>query len=512
MHDDPQACATAVRSRDPRFDGWFYTGVVTTGIYCRPSCPAMTPLRRNMRFYPSAAAAQRDGFRACKRCRPDATPGSPQWHVRADVVARAMRLIADGVVDLEGVQGLATRLGYSTRQIERLVTAELGAGPLALARAQRAQTARLLIETTDLSMSQIAFAAGFASIRSFNDTVRAVFAVPPGALRARGQGATPGAADPAGSGHRIVLRLPHRTPLHADSLFGHFAATLVPGVEQWHDSGLERTLALTHAPGRVHLRPAADYIRATLTLVDLRDLTTAIHRCRALLDLDADPEAVDHHLAQDPALRDLVRSRPGVRLPGTVDPAEMAIRVVLGQQISTKAAATLTGRIVALVGEAVPDELLRTAGATPDRLFPTAAALAAHPAGDYPGMPPTRLRTLLTLAEALAGGQLRLGPDTSWVDTRVALHGIPGIGPWSVEMIALRGLGDPDAFPASDLAVRASAAAHDLPGEARELLARSAPWRPWRSYVTQTLWAASGHAAATMPAPAPAPSTPSEDS
>lgn len=507
MHDDAQACATAVRSRDPRFDGWFYTGVVTTGIYCRPSCPAMTPLARNMRFYPSAAAAQRAGFRACKRCRPDASPGSPQWHVRADVVARAMRLIADGVVDVEGVQGLATRLGYSTRQIERLVTAELGAGPLALARAQRAHTARLLIETTDLSMAQIAFAAGFASIRSFNDTVRAVFAVPPGALRARGR--RQGGAAPAGSGHRIVLRLPHRTPLHADSLFGHLAATLVPGVECWHDSGLERTLRLTHAAGRVHLRPATDHIRATLTLVDLRDLTTAIHRCRELLDLDADPEAIDHHLAQDPDLRDVVRSRPGVRLPGTVDPAEMAIRVVLGQQISTKAAATLTGRIVALVGQPVPDGLRGGAHGTCDRLFPTAAALAALPAGHYPGMPPARLRTLLTLAEALAGGRLRLGPDTAWADTRAALHDIPGIGPWSVEMIALRGLGDPDAFPASDLAVRATAAAHGLPGEARALLARSAPWRPWRSYVTQTLWAASGHAAATMPPTTP--TTPPEE-
>jgi AraC family transcriptional regulator of adaptative response / DNA-3-methyladenine glycosylase II len=188
----------------------------------------------------------------------------------------------------------------------------------------------------------------------------------------------------------------------------------------------------------------------------------------------------------------------------------MAIRVVLGQQISTRAAATLTGRIVALVGEQVPEELRGEAHATSDRLFPTAAALAAHPAGDYPGMPPARLRTLLTLAEALAGSRLRLGPDTSWADTRVALHAIPGIGPWSVEMIALRGLGDPDAFPASDLAVRASAAAHHLPGQARALLARSAPWRPWRSYVTQTLWAASGHAAATMPAPTP--STPPEDS
>lgn len=476
----------------------------------------MTPLRRNMRFYPSAAAAQRAGFRACKRCRPDATPGSPQWRSRTDVVARAMRLIGDGVVDTEGVQGLATRLGYSSRQIERLVTAELGAGPLALARAQRAQTARLLIETTELPMADVAFAAGFTSIRSFNDTVRAVFAVPPRVLRERrrarvGRSDLAGAAEPR-SAHRIVLRLPHRAPLHADSLFGHLAATAVPGVERWHDGGLERTLRLPHAPGRVHLSPAAGHIAATLSLLDLRDLTSAIHRCRSLLDLDADPVAVDTHLGQDPGLRDLVRARPGVRLPGTVDPAEMAIRVVLGQQISTKAAATLAGRIVALVGEPVPEGLTEKHAdhAAPTQLFPTAAALAGHPAEDYPSMPPARLRTLLTLAGALAGGELALGPDVSWALARQTLHDIPGVGPWTVEMIALRGLGDPDAFPATDLAVRAAAARHGLPGEARALLQRSAPWRPWRAYVTQTLWAASGHAAATMPPPRPSTPTPED--
>ncbi|MBA2695596.1 MAG: DNA-3-methyladenine glycosylase 2 family protein [Actinobacteria bacterium] len=517
MHDDAQACATAVRSRDPRFDGWFYTGVVTTGIYCRPSCPAMTPLRRNMRFYPSAAAAQRAGFRACKRCRPDATPGSPQWRTRADVVARAMQLIGDGVVDTEGVQGLATRLGYSTRQIERLVTAELGAGPLALARAQRAQTARLLVETTDLPMAEIAFAAGFASIRSFNDTVLAVFAVPPRVLRERRRDA-PDRIDrgrradppPLRSAHRIVLRLPHRAPLHADSLFGHLGATVVPGVERWHDGGLERTLRLTHAPGRVHLSPAVGHIRAVLTLLDLRDLTSAIHRCRALLDLDADPAAVDAHLGADPALGELVRRRPGVRLPGTVDPGEMAFRVVLGQQISTKAAATLTGRIVALVGEPAPDALDGAAPGVPARLFPTAQALVGLPPEHYPGMPPARLCTLLTLAGVLSRGELSLGPDISWAQARAALHDIPGIGPWTVEMIALRALGDPDAFPATDLAVRATASAHGLPGEARTLLQRSMPWRPWRAYVTQTLWAASGHAAATMPSPDPTHPAPEE--
>ncbi|MCE0485795.1 AlkA N-terminal domain-containing protein [Ornithinimicrobium sediminis] len=502
MHTDHEACAAAVRSRDPRFDGWFYTAVVTTGIYCRPSCPAMTPHTRNMRFYPSAAAAQGAGFRACKRCRPDATPGSPQWHTRGDLVARAMRLIADGVVDSEGVEGLARRLGYSPRQVERLVTAELGAGPLALARAQRAQTARTLIETTALPMADVAFAAGFSSIRSFNDTVQAVFATTPSALRGHGRARRPG----AGTAHRLTVRLPHRSPLHADSLFGHLAATLVPHVERWHDGGLERTLRLPHAPGRVHLRPAEGHVLAALTLLDLRDLTAAIHRCRRLLDLDADPVAVDTHLAADPVLAPLVGARPGVRIPGTVDPAEMALRVVLGQQISTRAASTLAGRIVQRVGDPLPPALREGEG--PDHLFPEPAALAGHPTEDLPGMPPARLRTLLTLAAALGDGSLRLGPDTPWSEARAALHDIPGIGPWTAEMVALRGLGDPDAFPATDLAVRATAVAHGLPGDVRALVARSAAWRPWRSYVTQTLWASSGHAAARTPDPTP----PSEQS
>ncbi len=228
MHNDPDRCYLALQARDPRFDGWFVTAVTSTGIYCRPSCPARTPHRRNVRFLPTAAAAQRAGFRACKRCRPDASPGSPEWDRRADVVGRAMRLIADGVIDRSGVPGLADRLGYSVRQLERLLVAEVGAGPVALARAQRAQTARVLVETTDLPMSQVAFAAGFSSIRQFNDTVRSVFAVPPSALRASSSGRLRPIDASSGT---LVLRLPYRRPFRSDSLFGHLAATAVPGVE-----------------------------------------------------------------------------------------------------------------------------------------------------------------------------------------------------------------------------------------------------------------------------------------
>ena len=275
MHADTERCVRAVQSKDARFDGWFFTAVVTTGIYCRPSCPVVPPKPENMRFYPSAAAAQQDGFRACKRCRPDASPGSPAWNERADLVARAMRLIADGVIDTSGVPGLAARLGYSVRQVERQLRAELGAGPLALARAQRAQTARMLIETTALPMSDVAFAAGFASIRAFNDTVLEVFALSPTQLRSRaGRGA--GGSPPG----LLALRLPFRAPLCPDSLFGHLAATAVPGVEEWRDGAYRRSLRLPHGPGIVALRPAPEHIACQLALTDLRDLSIAISRCR----------------------------------------------------------------------------------------------------------------------------------------------------------------------------------------------------------------------------------------
>ena len=248
MFTDFEQCLRAVQAKDARFDGWFFTAVVTTGIYCRPSCPAVPPKPKNIRFHPTAASAQAAGFRACKRCRPDASPGSPEWDLRSDLVARAMRLIADGVVDREGVPGLATRLGYSRRQLERVITDELGAGPLGIARAQRAQTARLLIETTQLPLSDVALAAGFGSVRQFNETVQAVFATTPGDLRSRARSQQPQAKG------TITLRLPFRQPLFPDNLFGHLVATAVPGVEEWRDGAYRRTLRLPHGHGVVALR------------------------------------------------------------------------------------------------------------------------------------------------------------------------------------------------------------------------------------------------------------------
>lgn len=490
MHTDTERCVRAVRSKDSRFDGWFFTAVLTTRIYCRPSCPVVPPKVENMTFYPSSAACQQAGFRACKRCRPDTSPGSPEWNARADSVARAMRLIRDGVVDREGVTGLASRLGYSARQIERQLLAELGAGPLALARAQRAQTARVLIETTGLPMAEVAFAAGFSSIRTFNDTVREVFALAPGELRGR---ATRSASPPATPGV-IALRLPYRAPLNPSNLFGHLAATAVPGVEEWRDGAYRRTLDLPYGHGIVALTPHPDHIACRLSLTDPRDLTRAISRCRWLLDLDADPVAVDEQLRADPLLAPLVDEAPGRRVPRTVDGAEFAVRAVLGQQVSTAAARTHAARLVTAHGTPVDDQ---EGGLT--HLFPAPGALAGLDPGQL-ALPRSRRRTLTTLVAALADGSLRLGTDTDWEKARSELGALPGFGPWTVEVIAMRALGDPDAFLPTDLGIRRSAQRLGLPSTPAALTARAAGWRPWRAYAVQYLWTVDDHPINHLPA------------
>ncbi|MDQ0810133.1 AraC family transcriptional regulator of adaptative response / DNA-3-methyladenine glycosylase II [Streptomyces sp. B3I7] len=487
MHTDTERCVRAVRSKDARFDGWFFTAVTTTGIYCRPSCPAVPPRPENMTFHPSAAACQQAGFRACKRCRPDTSPGSPEWNQRADAVARAMRLIADGVVDREGVPGLAARLGYSTRQIERQLLAELGAGPLALARAQRAQTARLLIETTALPMADLAFAAGFSSIRTFNDTVREVFALSPSDLRARRprqKVTAPGA---------LSLRLPFRAPLNPDNLFGHLAATAVPGVEEWRAGAYRRTLRLPYGHGVVALTPRPDHIACRLTLSDLRDLPVAISRCRRMLDLDADPVAVDDQLRTDPLLAPLVDKAPGRRVPRTVDESEFALRAVLGQQVSTAAARTHAARLVTAHGEPVEDP---EGGLT--HLFPAPEALAALDPAAL-AMPRTRRTTFTTLVSELAERRLQLGVESDWTETRARLLALPGLGPWTVDVIAMRALGDPDAFPVTDLGIRRAARDLGLPATPAALTARAAAWRPWRAYAVQYLWATDDHPINVLP-------------
>jgi AraC family transcriptional regulator of adaptative response / DNA-3-methyladenine glycosylase II len=484
MELDFERCYRAVDSRDQRFDGWFYTAVATTGIYCRPSCPATTPQRKNVTFHPSAAAAQRAGYRACRRCRPDAAPGSPEWDLRADVVGRAMRLISDGVVDRDGVPGLATRLGYTERHLQRMLTAELGAGPLALARAQRAQTARILIETTDLGLTEIAYAAGFGSVRQFNDTIQQVYARTPSALRDRRPAA------PGGSG-TISLRLAYRAPLHAESLLSFLAARALPGVEECDGHTYRRGLRLPHGGGTVTLTPADRWISATLRLTDVRDLAPAVARCRRLFDLDADPVAVDGTLAADPALAAAVSAEPGVRVPRAVDGFEMAVRAVVGQQVSVASARTTLTRLIRAtpspaepapaLGDAAPAELVG---------FPAASVVAALPDSAF-GMPVARRETVRAVARAVAEGDLDLEPGSDRGEAVKRLMDLPGIGAWTAGYVAMRAIGDPDIFLPTDLAVRRGAAALGLPGDPRALAEHAESWRPWRSYALLRLWRAS---------------------
>ena len=484
MLPDFEIAYRAMQSRDSRFDGWFFVAVTSTSIYCRPSCPAMTPHREHVRFFATAAAAQAAGFRACLRCRPDAVPGSPQWNLRADVAGRAMRLIADGVVDREGVDGLARRLAYSPRHLRRVLVEQLGAGPLDLARAQRAQTARLLIETTDVPFSEVAFAAGFASLRQFNDVVRAVYALTPTEIRRRARGRRrAGGRAPAAPPEPGVLslRLPRREPFDAAGLLRFLEARAVPGLEEVAGETFSRTLLLPHGDGVAALTPQADHVACRLRLADLRDLAAAVGRCRALLDLDADPRAVDAAFARDPILAALAAAGPGRRVPGTVDGAELAVRTVVGQQISVAGARRVVARLAEAFGRPLgaPDGALRVT-------FPTAVALAAADPAALP-LTAARRRTVLTLAGAIDGGRLVVSGAADRDELRSRLRAVPGIGEWTVECILMR-LGDPDAFPATDLGVRRALRALGQPDDTAAAVRQAEAWRPWRSYAVQHLW------------------------
>ena len=469
---DADRCYRAAQSRDARYDGWFYIAVRTTGIYCRPSCPAVTPKRSNVEFHRSAAAAQQLGFRACKRCRPDASPGSPEWDLRGDLVARAMRLIADGIVDREGVAGLSEHLGYSSRHLNRLLTDELGAGPLSLARAQRAQTARILIETTDLSMTDVAFAAGFGSVRQFNDTVREVFATAPSDLRQRAGKGRVGAD--AGA---VSVRLAVRGPFAGQQLFEHLGARAVPGVETWDGEAYHRALDLPNGHGTVVARPADDHVQATFRLTDWRDLAPAVGRMRRVLDLDADPVAIDEVLGDDPQLAPLVAATPGLRAAGSVDPYETLVRAIVGQQVSVAGARTVTGRVAEAIAEPLT---IDHPGLT--HVFPSMQRLADASPEVFP-MPTARAATLQRVGTAVVDGDLVL--DTGVDRGRVIeqLVALKGIGPWTAQYVVMRGLGDPDVFLDTDLGVRHALTALDLEPDAAER------WRPWRTYAMHHLWA-----------------------
>lgn len=468
----------AIQARDRRFDGQFVMAVRTTGIYCRPSCPARTPHRENVMFFRTSAAAHAAGFRACKRCIPEAVPGSPEWDLRGDVAARAMRLISEGVIDREGVHGLARRLGYSSRHLTRLLTEETGAGPLALARAQRAQTARILLTQTGLPVSEIAFAAGFSSIRQFNDTVREVYDLTPQQLRARGGRASHG--EPG----TVDIGLSHREPIDLRGLFAWFAARAVAGVELATPTSYARTLQLPHGPGwfRVSEQDGALRLRAKVTAT--RDLPGLMARVRRLFDLDADPTAVDAALSRVPALQPLVAAVPGIRVAGCVDPRELLLRTMIGQQISVAAARTILGARSAQLGEPAPDF---AEGLT--RMFPTPEAFAERGEEVLRG-PKARSSAVVGAARALASGRLRLSAGDDAVAQREALLALPGVGPWTADYVRMRVTGDPDVFLVDDGALRAAAARLGLPTRKAELLAWSRDAGPWRSYATTHVWRA----------------------
>lgn len=483
----------AVASRDVRFDGQFVTAVHSTGIYCRPSCPARTPKASGVTFYRTSAAAHLAGFRACKRCLPEATPGSPEWDLREDVAGRAVRLVLDGVVEREGVPGLAARVGYSERQLNRILTAELGAGPKALSRAHRAQTARTLLTSSDLPIADVAFAAGFASVRQFNDTVREVFAVTPSALRAR---RTP---QPVADG-TLHVHLPARAPFDVQGLLDWHALHALPGLEQVElDPGgrvasYGRLLDLPGGAAHVTVSAAGhDTARRGATagrvgidlrvrVSDLSDLPTLVARMRSFFDLDADPVAVDAVLGSVPALSDAVRRVPGIRLPGAVDPHETVFRTLIGQQVSVAAARTAQTRLVAALGRPVSPALVDGG-----RLFPDAATIAERGHEVLRG-PAARVDTILRVAASLADGSLVVDGGRSLDDLRSGLLAVKGIGPWTADYVALRVRHHPDLFLHSDLAVRNGAQELGLPGTARELSLWSEQVAPWRSYLTMHCW------------------------
>jgi AraC family transcriptional regulator of adaptative response / DNA-3-methyladenine glycosylase II len=488
-----EICHRALQSRDARFDGLIFVGVTSTGIYCRPICPARTAKYENCRFFGSAAAAQDAGFRPCLRCRPETAPDMASWRGTSNTVSRALALIAEGALDGDknSVEKLAERLGMGERQLRRLFLQHLGASPISVAQTRRVLFAKQLIHETRMPMAEVAMAAGFGSLRRFNETFLKLFHRPPSALRRKNS---------AGQGEKdVTLRLRYRSPYDWDSMLNFLRARAIPGVEIVDDARYLRAVEVDGALGSIEVThlPARQSLGVSIRFPDVRLLPAIVARVRRLFDLGADIETIDNHLSGDPALAPLVAQRPGLRAPGGWDGFEIAVRAVLGQQISVIAARKLAGQLVALHGRVVPKSLR----IHPDlsRTFPTAKRLAAASSIGL-GMPAARLQALKAVADAAVADPILFHPFGSIEETVARLRTIRGIGEWTAQYIALRAIREMDAFPATDIGLLRSVAFMD--GEKTtpaNLLLRAESWRPWRAYAAQHLWAADGNAAMKQP-------------
>jgi AraC family transcriptional regulator of adaptative response / DNA-3-methyladenine glycosylase II len=489
---DPDLCYRALRSRDARFDGRFFTCVRTTGIYCRPICPAPAPKRENCVFLPSAAAALDAGFRPCLRCRPEASPDAPAWSGTGATVTRALRLITEGALDASDVASLAARLGVGDRHLRRLFDRHVGASPVAVANARRLALAKQLLEGSSLRLSDVAAASGFGSVRRFHDAVRGAYHRAPREMRRARAAATTTAADGA-----LVLRLPYRPPYPFRRVLAYLAPRAIPGVEVVLGDAYLRSVDVDGARGVVEVRAAADAdaLVARLRISRVAALGAVASRLRRVFDLDADPAAIAEPLARDPLLAPLLRAEPGIRVPGAFDPFELAVRAVLGQQVSVAAATTLAGRLVTAHGPALDAPGTRVTGpgdAAPCRLFPSAATLARADLRAL-GLPRARTDALRALAEAVAADPGLLSGARGLDDAVARLAALPGLGPWTAHYVAMRALREPDAFPASDLGLRRAFGRLAGLGEgalvpAAALERHAEAWRPWRAYAAMALW------------------------
>jgi AraC family transcriptional regulator, regulatory protein of adaptative response / DNA-3-methyladenine glycosylase II len=481
MDLDHDACYRAMCQRDARFDGRFFIAVKTTGIYCRPVCRARTPRSENVTFYPTAAAAQEAGFRPCLRCRPETAPDLGAWRGTSNTVSRALGLIEAGALDEASVDALASRLGLGERQLRRLFREHLGASPLAVAQTRRVLLAKQLIHETQLPMTEIAFAAGFGSIRRFNETFHDLFGRPPRSLRRAG-----GQEISAGPQGEVNLLLRYQPPYDWPIMLAFLERRAIPGIERVSGGSYARTIELDGVQGILSVRPGdANTLKAAIRFPKLSALPAIIARLRRVFDLAADPLAIAAHLAEDPWLAPLVAARPGLRVPGAWDGFELALRAVLGQQITVTGAARLAGRLVAAYGKALP---------TPDgaltHTFPPPEVIAAADLSSL-GMPKSRAATLSAVAAALVADPELLSVTRGLEEAVQKLRTIRGIGEWTAQYIALRQLREPDAFPAADLGlIRALADVDGKRPAESEVLARAEKWRPWRAYAAQHLWAA----------------------